>query len=163
MTKIQGLSVYGKVARIIFRDITITEVDITDRINYPHWLTPDKYGQTDGPNPYLTEFITKRKNSILGIIQLVRLKEESNDVAHWIFALKATPGFRGMGVGKGLVTAAIEKVVHEGGLKVSLKVNQNNYKAIRLYDKTGFELKKNQVPDNLDRVMMTKKLTKIEN
>lgn len=48
------------------------------------------------------------------------------------------PGFRGRGVGEGLMRFALDKIRALGGSFVTLEVRQSNASARRLYEKLGF-------------------------
>nr|WP_127485468.1 GNAT family N-acetyltransferase [Neobacillus mesonae] len=70
------------------------------------------------------------------------LHESSTKIKHKanIFAVYVTPEKQGLGAGKGLVTAAIEKAkTFEDIEKINLTVNASNEKAKKLYTKLGFK------------------------
>ena len=47
--------------------------------------------------------------------------------------------YRGQGVGKALMTAALQKAKLKGLTRIELTVRENNIRAIALYEKLGFE------------------------
>jgi ribosomal-protein-alanine N-acetyltransferase len=51
-----------------------------------------------------------------------------------------SPRFRGMGVGKALVSALIESAKESGASVIMLEVRKSNAAAIALYEKAGFTL-----------------------
>jgi ribosomal-protein-alanine N-acetyltransferase len=51
-----------------------------------------------------------------------------------------SPRFRGMGVGKALVSALIESAKESGSSVIMLEVRKSNAAAIALYEKAGFTL-----------------------
>jgi RimJ/RimL family protein N-acetyltransferase len=49
------------------------------------------------------------------------------------------PSYRGMGIGKALITATIRDARRQGFHRVELEVWANNVNAITLYEKVGFQ------------------------
>ncbi|MER8369615.1 GNAT family N-acetyltransferase [Mesorhizobium sp. M0306] len=53
-------------------------------------------------------------------------------------AMGIIPGFRGQGLGRRLITAALEKARQENFVRIELSVHADNSRAITLYEKTSF-------------------------
>ncbi|ESX80096.1 MULTISPECIES: GNAT family N-acetyltransferase [unclassified Mesorhizobium] len=53
-------------------------------------------------------------------------------------AIGIIPDYRGQGLGRRLITAALEKARQENFVRVELSVHADNSRAITLYEKTGF-------------------------
>ncbi|KAA0550375.1 GNAT family N-acetyltransferase [Bacillus sp. BGMRC 2118] len=80
------------------------------------------------------------KGVLVGIVTLIQEQNlKLRHIAH-IFAMYVTPGHQGKGIGKLLVTAAINKAkTVEDIEKIKLSVVSTNEKANRLYNSLGFE------------------------
>ncbi len=57
----------------------------------------------------------------------------------WIFGLLVRGLYRRLGIGEKLTRMALEKVIQEGGTRVTLSVFEHNNAAINLYHKMGFQ------------------------
>lgn len=53
-------------------------------------------------------------------------------------AMGIVPAYRGQGLGRRLIGAALEKAKEEGFIRVELSVHADNARAIALYEKVGF-------------------------
>ncbi|MFS0671788.1 N-acetyltransferase family protein [Ornithinibacillus sp. 179-J 7C1 HS] len=80
------------------------------------------------------------EETLVGMVSLVpetklKLKHKAN-----IFAMYVTPDYRGKGIGKALLEAAINQAKQiEGLIKINLAVVSINYGAKALYKQMGFE------------------------
>lgn len=127
-------------------------------------------GSTELPtfqDPNVTNIVAKNKNRIIASVQLVRLPITSHFYAgYWLFSLKVKPVYRGMGIGRRLNLMVIEMAINEGAKELFLQVNQNNLKAIKLYQHLGFNrkhipalealLEKEILPHGQRRIIMSK-------
>ncbi|ULT57695.1 GNAT family N-acetyltransferase [Neobacillus drentensis] len=80
------------------------------------------------------------KDELIGVVTL--LQEERMKIRHRanIFAMYVTPRSRGLGAGKALMTAAIQKAKDVGGIEqINLNVTANNHRAKQLYIQLGFQ------------------------
>ena len=57
----------------------------------------------------------------------------------WIQSIYIVPERRGQGLAAKLITAVTEEMQSQNGLELRLYVHQHNDKAIRAYEKVGFE------------------------
>ncbi len=96
---------------------------------------------------------------VVGYIAVMDLDRETSKIVS--FAVKKE--FRGRGIGKRLLSTAIERCRERGKKKVLLEVRVSNYVAQRLYKKMGFEIV-NVIPnyyhDGEDAYLMALDLTR---
>jgi ribosomal protein S18 acetylase RimI-like enzyme len=118
--------------------------EATDADHFAIWrlLNPDR-----GPmevtrrNPITTDWVAEYNGHIIGYVQLVRHPpEHAPFLGYWLFSLYVKPRWQGLGIGKMLSQAVIERARMEGSTLLSLVVYDDNTRAIRLYRKFGFEL-----------------------
>jgi ribosomal protein S18 acetylase RimI-like enzyme len=82
-------------------------------------------------------FVWVEDGSIVGNVTTQRSSVESR---HWVISNVAVkPRYRGRGIARALVTAAIDDARLQGGREVSLQVRTGNAPAIHLYRSLGFE------------------------
>jgi RimJ/RimL family protein N-acetyltransferase len=92
------------------------------------------------------------QGKLIGVVTL--LQEERIKIRHRanIFAMYVTPSSRGLGAGKGLMNAAIQKAKDiEGVEQINLNVTSSNLSAKQLYTQFGFQefgLEKNALKIN---------------
>lgn len=77
-------------------------------------------------------------NNYQAILSLIRMQEGEYDEYH-VSMLSVVPEFQRKGVGQALLEEAENKAKVAGYDKISLTVDQTNYKANALYEKLGYE------------------------
>ncbi|RCX23475.1 acetyltransferase (GNAT) family protein [Fontibacillus phaseoli] len=96
------------------------------------------------------------RNSIGGTS--ARLDIEADPSDYYIDMLSVSPEFGGRGYGTELLQAAIRLAREQGYRTVSLNVEENNVKARKLYERLGFEWKKDIVIHHHTFAYMVKSL-----
>ncbi len=90
-----------------------------------------------------TTYIYKENDAFLGEISLVTHTEDSDYTIEnkriYLSRLVVKKGYRGNGVGTKLVNYAIEKAKEMDYEEISVGVDLNNYVALKLYVKLGFD------------------------
>ena len=77
---------------------------------------------------------------IVGFVQLTSRPEEGSGWGgHWLFSLSVQPRYRGLGIGDALTQAVIDRTVADGAPTLRLAVYEDNFRAVGLYEKLGFE------------------------
>lgn len=108
-------------------------------------------------------------STLLGYVELVRYSQDHPvSPGYWLRRLLIKPFFRGMGIGEALTLEVIRRAEAENADKLYLVVRKSNERAIRLYQKMGFEwdpfppmqaeLERQEQFDQHARVVMMKKL-----
>lgn len=93
-------------------------------------------------------FVWTEDGRIVGTVSLTRLGETG---AHWLISnVGVLPEYRGRGVARSLMDAAIDTARRKGGRVITLQVRSQNERAYRLYRRLGFQLMEQTVV--LDRV-----------
>jgi len=142
VVKVQRTPIYRKLVSRFLQNVRIGEASEKDRIYVHSWWDPDFPEKSVPLNPHVTEFVAKKKSKIVGFIQLVRRAEESGaESGHWLFSLFVKPMYRSAGIGEALSQEVIEWARKEGAEELRLLVHEDNWAAIKLYQKLGFKLK----------------------
>jgi ribosomal-protein-alanine acetyltransferase len=84
---------------------------------------------------YSVFFRKRGEGEFAGYAGMLRVLDERD-----ICNVATSPRFRGMGVGKALVSALIESAKESGASVIMLEVRKSNAAAIALYEKAGFTL-----------------------
>jgi ABC-2 type transport system ATP-binding protein len=142
LSKVQGISVYRRVASSLRTGIEIREADEEDMRLVHDWLNPGQVENTISENLHETCFVAKRGSRVTGCVYLVRRPEQAypHD-GYWLINLMVRTLYRGMGIGEELSRMVMEKSRKERAKGLSLLVNEYNHRAIRLYRKLGFEMR----------------------
>lgn len=83
-------------------------------------------------------FVWAEGGRIVGTVSLTRLGETG---AHWLISnVGVLPEYRGRGIARALMEAAIGAVRRKGGRLITLQVRSQNERAYRLYRRLGFQL-----------------------
>jgi GNAT superfamily N-acetyltransferase len=141
---IQRIPVYRRIVRPLRVRISVREACEEDERKYITWLHP---GKTDLPiqsDITCTYFIAEMGGRFIGSVDLVRRpsKYYPHD-GYWLSSLSVRTAYRGMGLGEELSKQVISKSKEEGSQVLSLLVREDNYIAIQLYKKLGFQIKVN--------------------
>lgn len=86
------------------------------------------------------------------------LEAEADPADYYIDTVSVSPEFVGRGYGTELLQAAIQQARDQGFHTVSLNVEKSNVKARKLYERLGFEWRKNIVIHHHDYAYMVKSL-----
>ena len=109
--------------------------------SYDEWTHfSDEKWQERPTNPATTLFIAKKDTAPIGLVGIYINPKEEHKVAE-IWGMYVNNSYRGMGIGKRLITSALEKTVSLPTVeKVKLMVNIDQIPAIELYKKLGFQI-----------------------
>lgn len=136
----QGLASFrslGRRAAPAFEVVVASETDreLVHRQQSP--LVPYRHG---APDPHVTNWVAKVGPRIVGFVQLTNRPEEGSGWGgHWLFSLSVQPRYRALGIGEALTAAVVDRSVADGAPDLRLAVFEDNFRAIRLYEKLGFE------------------------
>lgn len=90
-------------------------------------------------NPYRIIYIAKFKEKIIGeITMMIHEKKKMKHVAE--FGISVLKEFRGIGIGKKLISTAEQWAFEHGVKRIQLEVMSNNLKAINLYLNLGYKI-----------------------
>lgn len=82
--------------------------------------------------------VSKTMHNVVGVILCSRVKE---DVGH-VTQVCMLPDFRGRGIGEELIACTVEKLQATNARMLSLTVTEQNQRAVQLYLRLGFEIKR---------------------
>ena len=111
----------------------IPQIAALERENfYPPW-SEDAYRE-EMKNPMARVFVAASDDTVAGYLGLRQVLDEAsiNNVA-------VVRQFRGRGLGKGLLEAALAYAGEHGAALLTLEVRASNTPAIRLYEEYGFK------------------------
>ncbi len=168
LRRFQNLPPYRRLGRRLGARVRIHEATDAEKTEVMRWLNP-KGDSTPHRNPGVTEWAATRRGQLAGFVQLVRHPPEHFPyIGHWLFGLVVKSRHQGFGIGERLSLTVIARSREEGAPAVSLLVDDDNVRAIRLYRKLGFEfcvipeleaqLESGRKPSGSRRVMMRKPL-----
>lgn len=141
MEAAQTLPTYRTIAKRVRPGIEIGEATEVEYAAVHRWFNPGSSRPPGAANPNTTDFVAKKGDKIVGFVQLVRHSEKAGPhTGHWLYSLRTRLTYRGMGVGEDLCQKVIERARAEGAKELLLTVNEDNYAAIALYRKLGFEM-----------------------
>jgi signal peptidase I len=91
-------------------------------------------------DPGATDYVARRGAEVIGYVQLVdRSKDYAPWSGYWLFSLVVWNRYRGLGVGEALTRLVIQQAKARGAEELLLVVREDNWSAIALYDKLGFQ------------------------
>lgn len=121
----------------------------------------DKNNDVLKPNTKMLYFIVARLFTNISFVALVNnnvvgfIISFQNDNRIWLHQLAVDKEFRSKGIGKSL----IQKLeIAAGNSKIEFSVKENNYKAIKLYEKLGYE--KDKLNTEIEQIIYTKTVAK---
>jgi signal peptidase I len=130
--KLQGISTYRRAVKLLQIRVEIREADKEEG----QQIT----GHAISPSIDKTIFVAKKGKNIVGYVEWAqRPAQEHPFKGHWLYGLTVRSIYRGSGIGEKLTQKVIEKSVSEGAKELSLLVAENNYPAVKLYRKLGFD------------------------
>lgn len=137
--RIQNQSPYRRLAGFLKSKIQIKEASEKDWKAVYYLMNPNQGDPRPQSGTNATNFVAKKKDTIVGFIQLVRRPESSGaHSGHWLFSLIVRLRYRGMGIGEALSQKVIAEATQEGVEKLKLFVFEDSQPAVRLYKKLGF-------------------------
>jgi ribosomal protein S18 acetylase RimI-like enzyme len=138
--RVQALLPYRRFARRIARDIQVLEASPQDLERALRHLNPGGSFPVPSPDPNRTDFVAKIGGRIAGFVQYVfHPKEDFPWCGHWLFSLEVWGLYRGLGIGERLTRRVIDQALAKGATELLLAVFEDNQRAIRLYNKLGFD------------------------
>ena len=142
--RMQGFVLYRCVGRCLFaRGVTIREATDADKLAIQRWLNPadanPEHGWSRSEN--VTDWVAHWRGRLAGFVQLVRHPpEHSPYIGYWLFSLYVKSPFKRGGIGEKLSRVVIDRACAEGAQTLDLQVFNDNFRAIQLYRKLGFEM-----------------------
>lgn len=111
--------------------------------NYPNWefIVKEKWFITIPEKREKTSYTIFRKNEIIAGIHL---REIDNNL---VLGLESNPKYCGKGIGNVVLTFAKE-LASKSNLDLTLKVKSFNIRAIKCYEKNGFEIENSFIENN---------------
>ncbi len=171
----QGFVLYRHIGRcLVARSVTIREATNSNKLAVQRWLNPDVNAEyVLSRNPNVTDWVANYHGQLVGFVQLVRHPpEHSPYIGYWLFSLYVKSLWQRLGVGQMLSQAVIERARAEGAQTLDLLIFNDNFRAIQLYRKLGFEmhiiqelepqLVREGISSGRRRVVMRKRLQKQE-
>lgn len=172
---VQGFILYRRIGRcLVARSVTYREAGDADKLAVHRWLNPKgDPAHVLHRNPNVTDWVADYHGQLVGFVQLVRHPpEHSPYIGYWSFSLYVKSLWQRLGVGQALTQAVIARARAEGAQTLDLLVFNDNFRAIQLYRKLGFEmhiiqelepqLVRESTPSGRRRVTMRKRLEKQE-
>jgi ribosomal protein S18 acetylase RimI-like enzyme len=140
--RLQNLALYRRLGRRAASSLTLREATDADQLAVQRWFNPNgDPAQSLHHNPDVTNWVAEVHGQLAGFVQLVRHPpEHAPYTGYWLFSLYTRPRWQGLGIGKTLSQAVIERARMEGAPVLDLVVYEDNVRAIRLYRKLGFEM-----------------------
>lgn len=110
-----------------------------------------------GDSPYLDGFIIELDNNIAGYSMITKsFSTEYGCMCCWIEDVYIKPEYRGMGLGRFLFNE-LERLYNKKMVRFRLEVEKNNFKALALYKKMGFNISAYIVMDKIVNLENEKK------
>lgn len=140
MRKIQGISVYRKVAKQLRNGIEVKEANKEEVQQAFPMSDLNHVKDTLSKDIDAAYFVAKKRDRVIGhVVMVKRSKEYYPHDGYWLTNLMVRTLYRGIGIGEELTQIVIEESIKEGAKRISLLVYEDNQPAIKLYEKLGFE------------------------
>lgn len=146
LRRVQSIPVYRAAGRKLAPRIEVVPAGDRDMEIVHRHFNPDASppGPSSTPRPSsgsnAVNWVAKRGSKIVGFVQYVRHPESSPEwTGHWLFFLEVWRQYRGMGIGEALTNQVASHAASQGAPELWLVVKEDNLRAIRLYQKLGFE------------------------
>lgn len=136
---LQAFPLYRLLGRYLARSLTVAPAEDNDLeiIKRRFHMSGPFFKQSPGLK--VCNWVAKQGGKVIGFVQLVsRPQAYRHWAGDWLFSLQVWPLYRGLGAGEKLTNRVIEKAQKQGAAELLLLVNENNIRAIRLYQKLGF-------------------------
>ena len=143
LRQVQGFELYRHIWRsLAAHSVTIREATNADKLKVQQWLSPNsKPEHVSRRNPNATDWVAHCHGRLAGFVQLVRHPPEHFPyTGYWLFSLTVKSPLRGAGIGEKLSREVIARTCTEGGQTLDLLVFNDNFPAIQLYRKLGFDM-----------------------
>jgi RimJ/RimL family protein N-acetyltransferase len=141
---VQGVALYRRIMRAALPrvGITIREARNADLLKVQQWFNPDdNTNHVSRQNPNTTDWVAHWRGMLVGFVQLVRHPpEHSPYTGYWLFSLDVKSPLKGAGIGEKLSREVIARACAEDAKTLDLLVFNDNFPAIQLYRKLGFEM-----------------------
>lgn len=85
-----------------------------------------------------TTYLMKADDRVIGTCVCIRGWKEEGEAS--ILAMGIRPGWRGRGLGEHFVQEVLDRLTRQGMKRVSLLVNRENRRALKVYQEVGFEV-----------------------
>ncbi len=139
LTKAQSSNVYRWVGKFIANNMIIREASEEDiRAIYCLWAVERSPADTSCDCQRVTRWVGLISGNHAGFVELVRNSTDSPWGGHWLFSLWVRTRWRGLGLGEKLVRVVMGRSLAEGSDKLDLMVDEDNARAVCLYEKLGF-------------------------
>ena len=136
----QGLAAFRTVGRRVAPGFSVVVASEEDRETVHRQHNPLMPYRRSAPDPHVTNWVAKVGPRVVGFVQLTNRPEDvSGWGGHWLFSLSVQPRYRGLGIGDALTQVVVERSVADGAPDLRLAVYEDNFRAIGLYEKMGFE------------------------
>lgn len=141
LRRAQGLASYRAIGRRLAPHIDVVEAREDEVAAVQLRLNPGQPYRRQPPNPDVTNWVAKRRGTVIGFVQLVNHPESGSPWAgHWLFSLIVWGRYRGLGAGEALTRRVIEQARSQGAAQLLLAVFEDDKRAMRFYRKLGFGL-----------------------
>lgn len=136
----QGTRLYGAIGASVAGPVSIAEATEEDLATVRGRTISAIPESERNEFPEVANWVARCGPEVVGYIQyVVRSGHDSPWAGHWLFSLRVWPRFRGLGIGEKLTRHAIANATERGATELRLAVFERNDRAIRLYEKLGFE------------------------
>ena len=138
--RIQSLPSYRRLTRKFLFGVDFGEASQSDLILVQQIVNVDAAILPPDFDSGTTNYVAHIHSRLVGYVQLVRHPPENLPYyGHWLFSLQVWPCWRGMGIGEALTLQVINQSIKEGAQELFLLVGEDNFLAISLYEKHGFQ------------------------
>jgi ribosomal protein S18 acetylase RimI-like enzyme len=136
----QGLATFRAVGRRVAPGFEIAVASEADCETVHRQHNPLMPYLRSPPDPQVTNWVAKVGPRIVGFVQLTTRSEEGSGWrGHWLLSLSVQSRYRGLGIGDALTQVVVDRSVADGAPDLRLAVYEDNFRAIGLYEKMGFE------------------------
>ena len=136
---IQGFFLYRIILRRFAPSAFIAVVKESDMEKVSRFLNPLEPYVRKSSNPNVTNIAAWHGGKVIGFVQLVYHPPEHYPwEGYWLFSLNVRSIYRARGIGEKLTASVIEEALKKGAKELLLLVFEDNYRAIRLYQKMRF-------------------------
>ncbi|MGB5218281.1 MAG: GNAT family N-acetyltransferase [Smithella sp.] len=140
LQKMQSLRLYRWCMKRLAIQVEISEASEDDMEAVHTMFNPGVPYRMQESNPNVTNWVAKKNRQVIAFTQnIYHLQENQPWLGHWLFSLHVRARNRGAGIGERLTAKVIEKAIEQKATEILLVVFEDNKRAIRLYQKFGFE------------------------
>ena len=135
---LQGISLYRLCGRRFAPPLSITTATQSENESYQQRFDSYLAYRRRSPNPDVLHLVAKQGAKLYGFARLIHHPEGHAWAGHWIFSLHVRGVYRGLGIGEMLIKHMIDKAREKGAAQLFLAVDEDNKRAISLYQKHNF-------------------------